>query len=313
MLEVKDVSISYDGRKVLDQISFSVKQGDIIGIVGRSGAGKTSLLKILAGLRDAEEGTVHFNGKRIVGPGLKLVPGYDDIQLVNQDFGLDTYHTVEENVREKMLHLPKNVQGPFIDELLDLMELQDLRKQQAWLLSGGEQQRLSIARALACEPQLLLLDEPFVHLDSRLRLRMTDYLLRLQEVRKMTLVLVSHNGEEMLSLANSIIYIKNGTIRRKADPHTFYYNYRSKEEGELFGWVNSWKSNDRTVHFRPDEFEIAENGAPDLQVEFRNALFSGGFYLNNFYTEQRKIVVLLHKDVLKDVRGINIRKKNQKT
>ncbi len=308
MLELQNVSLAYE-RPVLDGVSLTVHSGEVLGIVGRSGAGKTSLLKVIAGLKDANHGTVFFQGKKVVGPSLKLVPGYEDIQLVNQDFGLDIYHTVEENIREKMLHLPKEMQGGFMDELLDLVELTPVRKQQAIVLSGGEQQRLSIARALACEPKMLLLDEPFVHLDTRLRLKITRYLLRLKEVRQMILILVSHNGEEMLSLADRVLYLKAGKIKRSGTPMSFYYNFRSREEGELFGFVNAHQRDGKRVFFRPDEYEIDNEGSAELRLEYTDALFCGSFYLNNFRSEQGKIVVLLHQDTMQDVRGINIRKK----
>ena len=311
MLELSDVSLAY-AQPVLNAVSFRVNAGEVLGIAGCSGAGKTSLLKIIAGLKDADAGTVTFLGKKIVGPKAKLVPGYEDIQLVNQDFGLDLYHTVEENIREKMLHLPKTAQVSFVEELLNLVELEAVRNQQAIVLSGGEQQRLSIARALACEPKLLLLDEPFVHLDARLRLKITQYLFRLKEVRQMALILVSHNGEEMLSLADTVIYLKKGTIRRKAAPKEMYYAYKSKEEGELFGWVNACRINGKMIYFRPDEFVADAAESAEVRLKFENALFCGGFYLNNFRSEDGKIVVLLDQETLKKGEGINVRKKNKK-
>ena len=100
MLEVKDVQFSYDS-KIIKSVSFQLAKGEVIGIVGRSGEGKTTLLKMIAGLLDAELGEIIFNDEKIVGPNYKLIPGYEDIQLVNQDFGLDIYHTTEENIRER--------------------------------------------------------------------------------------------------------------------------------------------------------------------------------------------------------------------
>ena len=174
MLEVKDVQFSYDS-KIIKSVSFQLAKGEVIGIVGRSGEGKTTLLKMIAGLLDAELGEIIFNDEKIVGPNYKLIPGYEDIQLLNQDFGLDIYHTTEENIREKALHLPKEERDFLVSELLELVELTHLKNQKALLLSGGEQQRLCIARALVCEPQLLLLDEPFVHIDARLRNKIVNY------------------------------------------------------------------------------------------------------------------------------------------
>mgnify|MGYP006171398003 CR=1 FL=1 len=122
MLSVKNICLFYN-QPVLNGISFSVAENEIIGIAGTSGAGKTSLLKIIAGLADATEGTVHLDNKRVVGPSMKLIPGHPDIQLVNQDFKLDLFHTVKENILLKILNLPEKQRLRFCNELLDLVEL----------------------------------------------------------------------------------------------------------------------------------------------------------------------------------------------
>lgn len=148
ILELKGVHLTRSFPVLLD-VNLTFDQGRIYGIIGRSGAGKTSLLKLLSGFLDATEGKLFFKGTRLLGPSMKLIPGYDDIQLVNQDFGLDPYHTVEENIREKILSRHKSDQLLLIEEFLDLVELNHLRTQKATALSGGEQQRLALARALA--------------------------------------------------------------------------------------------------------------------------------------------------------------------
>lgn len=311
MLEVEKLSLIHD-RVVLDEVSFRLKAGEIVGIVGKSGAGKTSILKIVGGHKDSSSGSVHFEGDKVLGPNIRLVPGHDDIQLVNQDFGLDLYHTVEENVREKILYLPTKERNEFVDELLGLVELEHTSNQQAITLSGGEQQRLSIARALACEPKLLLLDEPFVHLDTRLRMKITNYLLEMKQVRNMSIILVSHDGAEVLSLCDKILFVKNGKIKRTTYPEKAYYNFQSKEEGELYGWVNTLLLNGKRLHFRTDEYEIAEEDNAQLPVVFKNATFTGGVYMNSFETLNKKKIVLLSLEKLSDVKGINIRKKNKK-
>lgn len=310
MLQVENISLSFQ-KVILHDISFRIKEGEVIGIAGKSGAGKTSLLKIIAGLVDATAGKVTFEGKKVLGPSIKLVPGHDDIQLVNQDFGLDVYHTTEQNIREKILYLPEKQRNKFVEELLDLVELSEMRTQKANSLSGGEQQRLSIARALACEPKLLLLDEPFVHLDTRLKTKLLNYLLMLKEIRKTSIVLVSHDGSELLSLCSKLIYLKGGKIKRVSTPESAFYNYKTLEEGELYGWVNSVTLNNQRSYFRPNEYEIAPKNKGQLKIKFVSALFQGGTFLNTFRTEDGKNIVLLNSESMENTTEINVKKKNQ--
>lgn len=310
MLEAKHIALTFD-RPILKGINFSLKTGQIIGIVGKSGAGKTSFLKIMSGLLDSTTGDVFFEGKKVLGPTVKLVPGHPDIQLVNQDFHLDTYHTVEENIREQILYLPKKERDQLVNELLELIELDEVRTQKARTLSGGEQQRLAIARALACEPKVLLLDEPFVHLDGRLRSKLTNYLLALKEIRGTSFVLVSHDGAEMLSLADVIYTMKNGQLTKKGKPSEVYYRYKVLEEAKLFGAINSIKINDKRIAFRPDEYSLEPQATDEvIQLTFVNSLFTGPVYENYFLTERKEKVVLISLNALKDVTKIAIKKKS---
>lgn len=309
MLSIENIYLSYNGQSVLNGVSMSVQQGEIIGIAGKSGAGKTSLLKIIAGLSDATDGKVTLKGKRIAGPAMKLIPGHPDIQLVNQDFSLDLYQTTEENIKGRILHFTKDVQQQFSEELLELLELSGVKTQQAHTLSGGEQQRLALARALALEPAVLLLDEPFVHLDSQLRIKLIGYLLELKRVRNMSIIIVSHNSEELLSLTDRIAFLKDGIIHRIARPEDFYYRYKSVSEARVFGIINQVSSEGRPIRFRPDEYLIDTTEIPEIPVKFLHSIFMGSYYLNEFSTEQNKKIVLLHKEPLSYVKGIRIVKK----
>jgi ABC-type multidrug transport system ATPase subunit len=309
MLEVKSVTLNFN-RPILDGINFILKEGEIIGIVGKSGAGKTSLLKIMAGIQEPTTGSVELSGEKVRGPLVKLVPGHPEIQLVNQDFHLDTYHTVEENIREQILYLPLKERNQLIEELLTLMELAEFRNQKATTLSGGEQQRLALARALACEPRVLLLDEPFVHLDGRIRSKLISYLLELRKIRKTSFVLVSHDGAEMLSLADRIFCMKNGKFYRSGKPKDLYYKSKTIEEARLFGAVNSVNLKGKRTFFRPDEYMIAtKKDEASIQVQFLSTLFTGPLYENYFITENKEKIVLFDFKSLENVEFIRVEKK----
>lgn len=208
MLRIEHISLDFT-NPILRDITFQVKPNEIIGIAGQSGAGKTSLLKIIAGLIDPNSGTVHLENKRIVGPSQKLVPGYEDIQLVNQDFNLDTYLTCEENIKSKILHLTKNLQAAFVDELLDLLELNHVRTNLAHTLSGGEQQRLAIARAIVNRPSILIADEPTANLDQENARLILDVFRDFNRVGVTTLI-ASHDRPLLQSYSNRTLLIEPG-------------------------------------------------------------------------------------------------------
>ncbi len=309
MLYIEKCSLVF-GRPVLNDLSLTLNEGEIVGIVGKSGAGKTSLLKTMAGLLVPTSGNVFFEGNKMYGPAQQLVPGHPEIQLVNQDFHLDTYHTTEENIRGQILYLPKKERDDLVEELLHLLELDALRFQAACTLSGGEQQRLSIARALAREPKVLLLDEPFSHLDGRLRNKLIVYLLKLQKTRNMSLVLVSHDGAEVLGLSDRIYLLKKGTIVRVGKPRDFYYKPKTLEDAKLFGPVNSVRIGEKRFFFRPDEYVLDGNEMDaGLSVCFQQSLFTGPVYDNYFLTDSGEQVLLKSFNSLHDVKSIWIRKK----
>ena len=306
MLELKDIGLERDSR-ILNGINVTFTKGGVYGIIGRSGVGKTSLLQISTGFLDPTEGEVLFKGERIIGPSVKLVPGYDDLQLVNQDFKLDLFHTVEQNIREKVLSRHESDQQGLIDEFLELTELGHLREVQARYISGGEQQRLALARALACEPEMIMLDEPFVHLDQRLRLKIQEYLKKENKERELTIALVSHDGAEMLGFVNEIIYLDGGEVKRHDVASKIYYTPQSKQEGQLLGLVNSLIINGKEVLFRPNEYTVSNDGA--LEVNFEKSIETGVVVINFFKTKENEEIVLYSPIVMNNVNAINISKR----
>lgn len=304
MLSLENISVFRDNW-VLRNIELTVGKNDLIGVIGTSGAGKTTLLKVMARLLDVAEGKVTLDGERLLGPTEKLVPGYEEVQLVNQDFALDSFHTVAENIKEKILHLPKPDQLALIEELLELLEIKHLENRQARHLSGGEQQRLSIARALACEPRFLLLDEPFVHLDQMLRLKIMHYLSELNAIRGTGIVLVSHDASEMMGFVNKVVHLKNGTVERTCSTKEMYFQPTTMDQALLMGPMNQVKVGEKMVMFRPSEFDPTGN---ETALTFERAFETGLIVFNYFKTNLNESVLLTSSKTLRDLTAISIKK-----
>lgn len=301
MIEINN--LSYEVQKpILKNVSLQIKENEIQGIVGASGVGKSTLLKIIAGFLDYSEGEVLFEKKKIVGPSQKLIAGYEDIQLVNQDFALDLYHTVRENIAVQAQHLSKGEREELIEELLELVELKKIENSKAHIISGGEKQRLAIVRALAKEPKFLLLDEPFSQLDVNLKARMTNYLLKLKKVRHTGMLLVTHNGKEAMAMCDQINFMKEGKILRTAAAEDFYFHPKNEYEASFFGEINKVNIGSKKVLFRPNEYILERNnGETAIEVTFDHAVFQGNYFANYFRINRKRQIVLYHSKELENV------------
>lgn len=302
MIKISNLGIKRDDW-IVRNLDFEFHYNKVYGVIGNSGEGKTTFLKLLSGLIDADEGDIFFGESQVVGPTIKLIPGYDEIQLVNQDFALEPYHTVEQNIKEKILSRKEDVQSELIEEFLQLVELEDIKNRKAHLLSGGEQQRLSIARALACEPKVLLLDEPFVHLDQRLKRKILDYLYLLAEERELLIILVSHDGSEMMGFVDTILHLEKGGIKRVSQASDMYYHPDSIEQGALMGEINEIKWEGSKLLFRPSSYSLDE---PNMNISFKKSVDLGLMVLNHFLTENNELIVLSSRKEMSAITKVRI-------
>jgi len=290
MIELKNIGLKYSSW-ILKDLNLSIHTGETVGLIGRSGSGKTSLLKLIACQVEPTEGGVYFNEMKLVGPVHKLIPGYNDIQLIDQDFGLEPYHTVEENIKEKILNLHLEDRNEMVQELLGLLELNHVKNQKAKNLSGGEQQRVAIARALACEPEVLLLDEPFVHLDQNIKIKIITYLKKLAKIRQMTLILASHDGSELMGFVDRVIHIEKGVVKREAVIEEMFYSPENKEQGVLMGIINEVEFKGEKILFRPNEY-LTSKSSGSIGLKYKSSINTGIVYLNTFITDIQEEVIL---------------------
>lgn len=283
-LKVDNLSVSYDKKRVVKNCSFELEEGEIAVILGASGEGKTTFLKAIAGLLPHAKGLVELRGEKVKGADEKLVPGHDDIKIVNQDFGLDLYHTVEENIRLRLLRFDKEYQQQRIQSLLRLTRMTKYRNHPATHISGGQQQRLAIARALADEPDLLLLDEPFNQLDFQTKSKIASHIRRYLKRNGISALMVTHNGVEAMEWADKIIYMDKGRIKRIDSPVNFFENPANKREAGFFGELNKLIIKGKEVYFRPSFFssEKTKECKRSLKVEFKQRQNLGWYSIFTF-------------------------------
>ena len=306
VLEVNNISLKFDSTiPILNNISFKIKKGQIMGLVGKSGAGKSSLLNVLAGHLTPNKGEVFLNGEKLKDPRELLVPGHEKIKIVSQDYNLDPHHTVEENIREALISLAEADKNKRVKQLMRLLKLNDISKTKAIHASGGEQQRLSIARAIALKPDLLLLDEPFSNLDSQLRAKLFDHILKLRAEENMSIIIVSHEGQDVLGLSDFIYFLNKGRLSPRKTPLNAYYNLAHLGNSKLFGIVNQLNIEGKQIRFRPDEY----HKAPEIEVIYENSIFLGTHYLNYFLSHTNEQIILSSTEPLKNLNSIGINKK----
>lgn len=294
MISLKNISFKRGGRTILKDISLKLNKGEIFGIVGPSGAGKSTLLQIMSGLLDAEHGAVFLGKDQVVGPSQRLIPGHPEVQLVNQEFGLDNYHQVYENLWVKANHLNEELKKEMIEELLDLLDLSHLATSQAIHLSGGEKQRLALGRALIMESKVVLLDEPFAHLDAHIKRRVIDYLLRLKKARKTTFVFVTHDGQDVLTFADRIGYFNDAEIKRISKAEEFYLKPANEIEARFFGDINKINLDKRAYLFRPSQFSLTKSSVHnyELIVSFKEKVFGGPYSIFTFKVGSKNTITL---------------------
>jgi ABC-type Fe3+/spermidine/putrescine transport system ATPase subunit len=228
MVRLEHVRKTYPGRTqpAIDDLSLNIQEGEIFCLVGPSGCGKTTTLRIVAGLEKPDAGAIYFKDRPIVvvSDRLFVPPERRQIGMVFQSYAIWPHMTVEENVAFplRVRRVSAREIGDRVERILDLVGLRHLAKQPAPLLSGGQQQRMALARALVYEPGLLLLDEPFSNLDTQLREQMRIEVKLLQARLRVTVLFVTHDQVEALSLSNRMAVMNHGRVQQVGHPRELY-------------------------------------------------------------------------------------------
>lgn len=236
-LEVQHITRRFGGRAVVDDVSLSVLPGQVTCLLGPSGCGKSTTLRIIAGVDRQDEGRVLVDGRLVAGDGVFVPPEGRSIGLMFQDFALFPHLSVEGNVAFGLTG-PRAERRARVEDLLArvdmLRHIDDFPHQ----LSGGEQQRVALARALAPRPEIMLMDEPFSGLDNRLRDDIRDQTLEVLKDEGTAVLLVTHEPEEAMRMADEIALMRNGKIVQSGAPYNIYNAPKDREAAAFFSDIN---------------------------------------------------------------------------
>jgi sulfate transport system ATP-binding protein len=249
-IAVRGVTKRFGDFVALDEVSVAIAGGSLTALLGPSGSGKSTLLRVIAGLEEPDEGKVLILGEHATG----LPPQKRGVGFVFQHYAAFKHLTVRENVAFglRIRKRPKEEIRGRVDELLELVQLNGLAERYPAQLSGGQRQRMALARALAVEPKVLLLDEPFGALDARVRKELRKWLRRLHEDVHVTTVLVTHDQEEAMDVADRIVLMNEGRIEQTGKPRDLYEHPASEFVMGFVGPVNRFDNS----FVRPHDFEI---------------------------------------------------------
>ena len=296
VITARGVTRRYGGKTAVAAADLDLRPGRITCLLGPSGCGKSTLLRLIAGLEPVDDGRIDTDGGVMSGPGIHVPPEQRGVGLVFQDYALFPHLSVLANVAFGLKHLPRKERKARALALLEKVKL--AARAEAWphMLSGGEQQRVALARALAREPAAVLLDEPFSGLDSHLKSEVRETLMSALRAADAAVLVVTHDAEEALLMADDLVLMSEGRILQAGDPGDCYLNPASMSAARLLGEANALPARIASgvaetafgnlparglpdgagmVMVRPEGLRLWLEGAP---AEIVSTAFGGGFH-----------------------------------
>jgi ABC-type sulfate/molybdate transport systems ATPase subunit len=293
MLSVQNISFSYTNKRIISNVSFSIEKGKCLAVIGESGCGKSTLLQLIYGLHDLDGGHIYWNETAVLGPKFNLIPGMEQMKYLAQDFDLMPYITVAENVGKYLSNSNFKMKKSRITELLALVEMEEFANTKAQFLSGGQMQRVAIARVLALEPELLLLDEPFSHIDTfrknSLRRRVFSYL----KEKEITCIVATHDSKDILSFSDETLVLRDGKVVSNGFTKSVYEERIDFYTASLFDDVNvissvilGFEGDERAVYLFPYQLKVVSHSK--LKVNVVQSYFKGnGFLIESTFLNEK--------------------------
>ncbi|MFT4091169.1 MAG: ABC transporter ATP-binding protein [Asticcacaulis sp.] len=300
LLQIDKVVRRFGTHKAVNQASLTLKDGEITCLLGPSGCGKSTLLRMIAGLERLDEGVIRRQDAVLSDKSTHIPPENRGIGFVFQDYALFPHLTIAENIGFGLKHLSSAERNERIATLLQMVRLSDKAKQYPSALSGGEQQRIALIRALARQPRLILLDEPFSGLDAHLKSEVREATLNVLEHSGAAALVVTHDAEEALSMGHSLALMDKGQIIQTGTPQACYLNPVSIAAARLLGETNLVparvengfvvsgfgrvfkpvisSASDVTLCLRPEAFQVVSANTPDaVTVRITESRYHGAY------------------------------------
>lgn len=292
MLSVKNISFSYTDKRIIHEVSLALEKGKCLAVIGESGCGKSTLLQLVYGLYDLDEGQIFWNETKVLGPKFHLIPGMEKMKYLAQDFDLMPFITVAENVGKYLSNVNMTLKKSRIAELLTLVEMSEFADVKAQFLSGGQMQRVAIARVLVLEPELILFDEPFSHIDTfrknSLRRKVFSYL----KEKEITCIVATHDSKDILSFSDETLVLRDGKVVANGVTRNVYQERSDYYIASLFDDVNVLSSaaigmegEERQLYLFPYQLKVVAHSK--LKVTVAQSYFKGnGFLIASTFLHQ---------------------------
>lgn len=284
-LKIENISKIFEKERGVKNISFQLEKGELVSFLGPSGCGKTTLLNIIGGFVKNDSGSIYLEDKDIT----EYPPEKREIVTVFQNYALFPHMNVVENVKYGLKYrgYNKEEQIKLAKEYLKIVGLEGYEKNSVGELSGGQQQRVALARALVLQPKILLLDEPFSNLDTKLKIAMREEIKELQKRLGISMIFVTHDQEEALSISDRIVVMSNGEIVQIGKPEEIYYSPKNRYVAEFIGKINFLEIGNK----RPEEIKMRRDDSGDAVI--LNREFMGATTLFVVERLEKKIYVTI--------------------
>ncbi len=286
-IQLKNVTFSYDDKKVIENLNLNIADGQITSLLGQSGSGKTTILRLLSGFIQPQSGEIYIGNKNIT----TIPPEKRNFGMIFQNYALFQNMNVRENIEYglKLRKYDKKKIKEKVERILDLVKMSEFSVRNVEELSGGQQQRVAIARALVIEPSMLLMDEPLSNLDASMRHEMRQEIRALQKKLGITTLFITHDQQEALEISDQIAIVDHGSIVQIGTSYQMYKQPISLEVAQKFGYMNKLTKKQKEAFLstnncfvqdyeRPEAFQLSSIN-DGFSVEVQNKIFYG------FYSE----------------------------